>query len=105
MNVDVETGKLHFPLESFLGGKWGETQVSDQGVPLLPPSNTTLVAGRPPPPLPSDSPSAMRSRGDHLHEFEDNEADETPVVTDEVASLATYLQMRVQNCRCRLVTS
>ena len=40
-----------------------------------------------------------------LHEFEDNEADETLVVTDEVASLATYLQMRVQNCRCRLVTS
>ena len=73
--------------------------------PGFPPSNTTLVAGRPPPPLPADSPSAKRSRGDYLHEFEDNEADETPVVTDEVASLATYLQMRVQNCRCRLVTS
>ena len=84
---------------------WGKTQVSDQEVPRLPPSNTTLVAGRPPPPLPSDSPSAMRSRGDYLHEFEDNEADETPVVTDEVASLETYLQMRVQNSRCRLVTS
>ena len=81
-------------------------RVSDQGVPGFPPSNTTLVAGRPPPPLPADSPSAMRSRGDYLHEFEDNEADETPVVTDEVAiSLATYLQTRVQNCRCRLVTS
>ena len=35
MNVYVETGKLHFPLESFLGSKWGETQVSDQGVPRL----------------------------------------------------------------------
>ena len=44
------------------------------------------LAGRTPPPLSSDSPSAMRSRADYLHEFEDNEADETPVVTDEVAT-------------------
>ena len=33
------------------------------------------------------------SRGDYLHEFEDNYADETAVVTDEVAA---YLQTRVQ---------
>ena len=79
MNVYVETGKSHFPLESFLGSKWGRPKSVTRKFPGFPPVNTTLVAGRPPPPLPSDSPSAMRSRGDYLHEFEDNEADETPV--------------------------